>query len=705
MKKFIFLILMIAMLAISSTAQTTEFTYQGQLQNSSTPATGVFDFEFALFDANSGGGQIGSTNTRTGISVSSGIFSVNLDFGQSFPGASRFLEIRVRQLGGGAFTTLSPRQPVASAPYSIKSLNADTAQTAATATNATNAVNSTNAVNATNAATATSFTGPLAGDVTGTQASTIVARLRGTNVASAAPTDGQVLKYNAATAQWRPDTDNTGAGGGGTITGVTASTGLTGGGVTGAVTLGIATGGVGTAQIADNSVTDPKINTVSGAKVTGAVATATNSTQLGGVAANQYVQTNDSRLTDARTPTAGSTNYVQNGTSAQAASNFNISGNGTAGGTLSGNIVNATTQYNIGANRILSNNPGANNLFAGVNAGAVTTGGGNSFFGAFAGSSNMIGTNNTAIGFGADVGAGNLLYATALGSGSIASQSNSIFLGRPGGPDKVRIPGDIAITGYVGIGSSIVPSTKLHVFGGTDAAPGSGGYIVAGATDSTNVVIDDNEIMARNNFATATFAINAAGGNVNLIQGGTGNVGIGTSAPADKLDVDGDIRVGTSGTNGCLKNNNGGTITGTCSSDIRFKRGITPFSNMLDKVAGLRPVNYYWRATEFPAKGFGNAQDYGLIAQDVEQLLPELVSEDAQGYKQIDYSKLPLMTIQAVRELKAKTEVQQAMIETQQKQLQQQESDIDRLKAQVEILKSVVCSDKSSLAVCKPKEK
>ena len=43
--------------------------------------------------------------------------------------------------------------------------------------------------------------------------------------------------------------------------------------------------------------------------------TATNATQLGGVAASQYVQTGDSRLSDARTPTAGSSNYVQNSTS------------------------------------------------------------------------------------------------------------------------------------------------------------------------------------------------------------------------------------------------------------------------------------------------------------------------------------------------------------------------------------------------------
>src|SRR5437016_5687332 len=67
---------------------------------------------------------------------------------------------------------------------------------------------------------------------------------------------------------------------------------------------------------------------------------ATNATQLGGIAASQYVQTNDSRLSDARTPTPGSSNYIQNTGSQQASSNFNISGNGTAGGTLAGNVLN-----------------------------------------------------------------------------------------------------------------------------------------------------------------------------------------------------------------------------------------------------------------------------------------------------------------------------------------------------------------------------
>ena len=64
---------------------------------------------------------------------------------------------------------------------------------------------------------------------------------------------------------------------------------------------------------------------------------ATNSAQLNGVAASGFVRTNDSRLSDTRTPTAGSSNYVQNTTTQQASTNFNISGSGTVGGTLTAN--------------------------------------------------------------------------------------------------------------------------------------------------------------------------------------------------------------------------------------------------------------------------------------------------------------------------------------------------------------------------------
>ena len=67
--------------------------------------------------------------------------------------------------------------------------------------------------------------------------------------------------------------------------------------------------------------------------------------------------------------------------------------------------------------------------------------------------------------------------------------------------------------GNVGLGT-ISPDVKLHVEGGTDTAPGGGGYIVTGSPTGLNISIDNNEIMARNNGAVATLALNANGGDV-----------------------------------------------------------------------------------------------------------------------------------------------------------------------------------------------
>jgi hypothetical protein len=144
-----------------------------------------------------------------------------------------------------------------------------------------------------------------------------------------------------------------------------------------------------------------------------------------------------------------------------------------------------------------------------------------------------------------------------------------------------------------------------------------------------------------------------------------GFVGIGVADPLDRLQVFGDLRVGavagTAAGSGCVRRFDGATtLVGTCASDARFKRDITPFAPSLDRIAALRPAHYFWRSAEFPDRGFGNGRGYGLIAQEVEQVLPELVSTDAQGYKAVDYSKLPLLAIQAIRELKEKNDALQA---------------------------------------------
>src|ERR1043165_383677 len=89
--------LMLALLAPAALAQTTSFTYQGRLTDGGGPATGAYDLQFKLFDALTGGVQVGATATLEDVAVSAGSFTATLDFGAAaFPGANRWLEIGVR---------------------------------------------------------------------------------------------------------------------------------------------------------------------------------------------------------------------------------------------------------------------------------------------------------------------------------------------------------------------------------------------------------------------------------------------------------------------------------------------------------------------------------------------------------------------------------------------------------------------------------
>jgi len=123
-----FILVCVVFGASASFAQSSGFTYQGRLTDGGTAANGNYDLQFALFDSLSGGTQVGSTQTLNTVAVSSGVFTVSLDFGASaFPGASRFLEIRARAVGAASFTLLTPRQPITSTPYAVRSLNAASA--------------------------------------------------------------------------------------------------------------------------------------------------------------------------------------------------------------------------------------------------------------------------------------------------------------------------------------------------------------------------------------------------------------------------------------------------------------------------------------------------------------------------------------------------------------------------------------------------
>jgi hypothetical protein len=112
--------------AVSSVfAQGTAFTYQGQLRDGSGPATGTFDLAFKLWNASSGGSQVGTTITMTGQAVTNGLFTTPVDFGGVFNGSPYWLELGVRTNGAAAFTTLIPRQELTPTPYAITAENVD----------------------------------------------------------------------------------------------------------------------------------------------------------------------------------------------------------------------------------------------------------------------------------------------------------------------------------------------------------------------------------------------------------------------------------------------------------------------------------------------------------------------------------------------------------------------------------------------------
>ena len=95
-----------------------------------------------------------------------------------------------------------------------------------------------------------------------------------------------------------------------------------------------------------------------------------------------------------------------------------------------------------------------------------------------------------------------------------------------------------------------------------------------------------------------------------------GNVGLGTFTPSEKLQVVGNVKA-----NAFLT-----------TSDRRLKSHITPLSSMIDRVLALKPVSFTWNDTQ--------KDDIGFIAQDVEQLFPQLIATDMQGFKSMKYGQL-----------------------------------------------------------------
>lgn len=401
---------------------------------------------------------------------------------------------------------------------------------------------------------------------------------------------------------------------------------------------------------------------------------AVNSAQLGGIAANQYVLTGDARMADARSPLPGSSNYIQNSLLTQAASNFNISGTGSA------NVINATSQFNLNGIRVLTI-PGSSNIVAGVGAGhGISSGGGNSFFGMSAGQSNSLGSTNSFFGSNAGRtnfnGNGNSFFGQA--AGYFSTGSYNAFFGTSSG-ESTTTGGTNAFFGTNSGQANTEGSNNAffgtfagdsNTVGSNNTAIGYRAQVIGNGTNNATAIGSWALVGASNSLVL---------GSVNGVNGATAdtNVGIGTSAPSDRLHVFGIIRVNFLGSAGAtqLCQNTEKQIS-TCSSSLRYKTRITDYSDGLSLVYRLRPISFDWKD--------GGKRDVGFGAEDIAAVDPSFVTYNDQGdVEGVKYDRLSVLFVNAFKE-------QQRLIEVQEKRIADQEKSIEELREQIAELKALV---------------
>ena len=657
----------------AANAQTTLFKFEANLPNEFTPATGSFEMEFKLYDAATGGNQIGATNVVQNVEVKTRSLAVQLDYGAAaFSGGDRFVEISYRRAGSGEpFVVVSPRRQILSVPYAIRALNATTADAAV------------------------SFTGVLA------------AANGGTGLSSAG-TSGNFLRSDGM--NW-------------TSSPITA------------------------ADIPNLDAGKITTGTLSNARL-GIIPAANGGTGLNSPGASgNFLRSNGSGWVSfglvASDIPPGSPNYIQNTSITQAVSNFSISGTGRA------SVLQAETQYNLGANRVLSE-PGNKNLFVGRLSGANLTSGfqntfvgfsagngntsghSNSFVGVFAGNKNTTGTFNPFVGLSAGgentSGAQNSFFGAYAGAANTTGNSNSFvgafsgeknttgrlnsFFGLAAGEDNVSG----SQNSFIGQGAGLHniegdENSFLGSFAGPRNTTGSYNSFLGASVGNENTTGSSNSFVGRwaalnnttgskNSFFGAETGFHNKTGEFNTLVGyfadvsmdnltyataigaeakvSTSNtIALGRITGADKVRVYG---LGAAGATALCRNAD--FEISNCSSSLRYKTNIAPFGLGLSLVNKLRPITFDWKA--------GGMTDLGLGAEEVAEIEPLLVTYNKDGQVEgVKYDRIGIVLLNAVKQ-------QQAQIEAQQKQLDEQRQQIDRLK-------KIVCRTNTRAGVCKKK--
>jgi len=216
--------------------------------------------------------------------------------------------------------------------------------------------------------------------------------------------------------------------------------------------------------------------------------------------------------------------------------------------------------------------------------------------------------------------------------------------------------GKFYVSGNVGIGTD-TPEYRLDVY-----APF--GSVSTGLAVFKNFAGDQKvQIRQNSNGAGAVYVYKTGGIQTMALLGegdsyiNGGGLGIGTTAPTQALHVVGNIRVSAIGSGaywGPVNRTFDGTFT-TSSSDIRLKENVKTINGGLNKVMQLRGVTFTWKSNP----EYGNR--IGFIAQELEQVLPELVfTNDVDGYKGINYAEVTAVLVEAIKDLKTENDQMKA---------------------------------------------
>jgi hypothetical protein len=292
--------------------------------------------------------------------------------------------------------------------------------------------------------------------------------------------------------------------------------------------------------------------------------------------------------------------------------------------------------------------------------------------------------------------------AAKLTSGSLADSilSTNVML-RAGG--NTNIGNQIILsTNRLGIGTTI-PATSLQVAVGVDnSLAANAGYALFGLTSGVNLIIDNNEIMARDNGVGSDLFLNNWGGTVYIGSSATTN----QTAPSLQVNSQnlgptewsikvrnagnpgfvGGIRLADNGffefSNVAEANNpvfarlasNGAWTT---VSDRRRKKDIAFLNGLLDGALRLRPVMFH-----FKEQSENDPAQMGFIAQEVQEVFPSLVTDG--DTMSLNYSGLSVVAIGAVQELSAKVKSLESEVSDLKKtvaRLQEQDKRLSQLEA------------------------